>query len=52
MAFAPTFALAAVLLLARTTLSEMDVPTRQALVMTVTSPAERTTAAATTNAAR
>ena len=37
---------------ARTTLSQMDVPTRQALVMTVVTPAERTAAAAVTNAAR
>lgn len=51
-AFAPTFPVAAVLLLARTTLSQMDVPTRQALVMTVVTPAERTAAAAVTNAAR
>lgn len=51
-AFAPTFPVAVVLLLARTTLSQMDVPTRQALVMTVVTPAERTPAAAVTNAAR
>ena len=51
-AFAPTFLIAAVLLLARTTLSQMDVPTRQALVMTVVTPGERTAAAAVTNAAR
>jgi hypothetical protein len=51
-AFAPTFAAAAVLLLARTTLSQMDVPTRQALVMTAVSPQDRTAAAAVTNAAR
>jgi len=51
-AFAPTFPVAAVLLLARTTLSQMDVPTRQALVMTVVTPPERTAAAALTNAAR
>ena len=51
-AFAPTFAVAAVILLVRTTLSQMDVPTRQALVMAVTAPAERTDAAAVTNAAR
>jgi len=44
--------MAAVLLLARTMLSQMDVPTRQALVMTVTTPPERTAAAAATNAAR
>ena len=40
------------LLLARTTLSQIDVPTRQALVMTVVIPAERTAAAAVTNASR
>lgn len=51
-AFAPSFPVAVVLLLARTTLSQMDVPTRQALVMTVVTPAERTPAAAFTNAAR
>src|SRR5579875_913577 len=51
-AFAPSFPVAAVLLLARATLSQMDVPTRQALVMTVVAPAERTAAAAVTNAAR
>jgi len=51
-AFVPTFPIAAVLLLARTTLSQMDVPTRQALVMSVVTPDERTAAAAVTNAAR
>jgi MFS family permease len=51
-AFAPTFEVAVVLLLARTTLSQMDVPTRQALVMSVVTPDERTMAAAVTNAAR
>jgi MFS family permease len=51
-AFAPTFPVAAGLLLARTTLSQMDVPTRQALVMTVVTPEERTAASAATNAAR
>jgi MFS family permease len=50
--FAPGFAAAAALLLARTTLSQMDVPTRQALVMTVVTPQERTAAAAVTNASR
>ena len=40
------------LLVARTTLSQMDVPTRQALVMNVVTPEERTAAAAVTNAAR
>jgi hypothetical protein len=39
-------------LLARTTLSQMDVPTRQALVMSVVTPGERTMAAAVTNATR
>jgi len=51
-AFVPSFPAAAALLLARTTLSQMDVPTRQALVMTVVTPPERTAAAAVTNAAR
>lgn len=51
-AFGPSFPVAAALLLARTTLSQMDVPTRQALVMTVVSPDERTAASAVTNAAR
>jgi MFS family permease len=51
-AFAPSFPVAAVLLLARTTLSQMDVPTRQALVMSAVAPAERPAAAALTNAAR
>jgi MFS family permease len=51
-AFAPAFPVAGLLLLARTTLSQMDVPTRQALVMTVVTPAERTAAAAVTNASR
>ena len=51
-AFAPSFPVAVALLLARTTLSQMDVPTRQALVMSVVTPSERTAAAAVTNAAR
>ena len=51
-ALAPTFPVAVVLLLARTSLSNMDVPTRQALVMRVVEPPERTSAAAVTNAAR
>jgi MFS family permease len=51
-AFATSFPVAAGLLLARTTLSQMDVPTRQALVMTVVTRGERTAAAAVTNAAR
>ena len=51
-AFAPTFPIAVGLLLARTSLSQMDVPTRQALVMRLVEPHERTAAAAVTNAAR
>ncbi len=51
-AFAPTFGVAAGLLLARTTLSQMDVPARQALVMAAVTPREQTPAAAVTNAAR
>jgi predicted MFS family arabinose efflux permease len=52
LAFAPSFRVAVVLLLARVALSQMDVPTRQAYVMALVSPAERTAAAATTNSAR
>ncbi len=52
MAFAPTFPVAAALLLCRTTVSQMDTPTRQALVMTMVTPPERMQAAAVTNAAR
>lgn len=51
-AFAPNLSVAVVLVLARTSLSQMDVPTRQALVMSVVRPEERTSAAALTNAAR
>jgi hypothetical protein len=51
-AFAPSFAVASTFLILRTTLSQMDVPTRQALVMRVVTPDERSAAAATTNAAR
>jgi MFS family permease len=40
------------LLLARTCLSQMDVPTRQAYVVALVPPAERTAAAAVTNTAR
>jgi MFS family permease len=52
LAFAPNFRLAVVLLLARVALSQMDVPTRQAYVMALVEPAERTAAAAYTNTAR
>jgi predicted MFS family arabinose efflux permease len=49
---APTLPVAVGLLLARTCLSQMDVPTRQAYVMALVPPAERTAAAAVTNSAR
>ncbi len=52
LAFAPSFPVAVGLLLARVALSQMDVPTRQAYVMVLVTPAERTAAAATTNSAR
>jgi predicted MFS family arabinose efflux permease len=52
LAFAPSFEVAVVLLFARVALSQMDVPTRQAYVMALVSPTERTAAAATTNSAR
>lgn len=52
MAFAPTLPVAVALLLARVALSQMDVPTRQAYVMALVEPQERTAAAAYTNTAR
>ena len=51
-AFAPNLATAIFLLLARFALSQMDVPTRQAYVVGVVDPSERTAAAAYTNVAR
>lgn len=51
-AFAPSFVVAAGLLLARSALSQMDVPTRQAYVMTLVGPEERTAATAYTNTVR
>jgi MFS family permease len=51
-AFAPTLPAAIGLLLARVVLSQMDVPTRQAYVMALVEPDERTPAAAYTNTAR
>src|SRR6266516_2960835 len=51
-AFAPTFPLAAALLLARQALSQMDVPTRQAYTMALVAPEERTAAASVTSLAR
>ena len=51
-ALAPTEAVAIALLLGRVALSQMDVPTRQAFVVAVVHPDERTAAAGTTNGAR
>jgi len=51
-AFAPTFPLAAVFLLLRQALSQMDVPTRQAYTMALVAPQERTAAASVTSLAR
>jgi predicted MFS family arabinose efflux permease len=51
-AFAPNLASAIALLLGRFLLSQADVPTRQAYVMAVVEPSERTAAAAYTNTAR
>jgi MFS family permease len=51
-AFAPNLESAIAVLLARFALSQMDVPTRQAYVMAVVDPSERTAAAAYTNTAR
>ena len=51
-AFAPTFPIAAMLLLLRQTLSQMDVPTRQAYTMALVAPEERTAAASVTSLAR
>lgn len=51
-AFAPTFAVATVLLLLRQALSQMDVPTRQAYTMALVAPEERTAAASVTSLAR
>jgi len=51
-AWAPNLGVAIGLLLARTALSQMDVPTRQAYVMALVEPDERTAAAAYTNTAR
>ena len=51
-AFAPNLTTAYVLLLALFAVSQIDVPTRQAYVVAVVDPTERTAAAAYTNAAR
>lgn len=49
---APDLTIAAALLLARSVLSQMDVPARQAYLAALVDPAERTAAAGYTNAAR
>jgi MFS family permease len=51
-AFAPSLDIAVVLLFGRAMLGQMDVPTRQAYVMALVDPDERTAAAAYTNTAR
>jgi MFS family permease len=51
-AFAPTFPIAAALLLVRQALSQMDVPTRQAYTMALVDPEERTAAASVTGLSR
>jgi MFS family permease len=51
-AFAPNLETAIALLVGRFALSQMDVPTRQAYVVAVVDPSERTAAAAYTNSAR
>src|SRR5439155_3628261 len=51
-AVAPTFPIAAALLLLRQALSQMDVPTRQAYTMALVAPEERTAAASVTSLAR
>lgn len=51
-AFAPDFAVAAVLFLVREALVEMDVPTRQSYIMAVVQPHERTYASGVTSLVR
>jgi sugar phosphate permease len=51
-AFAPTALLAIIFYLARMALSQMDVPTRQAFIVTVVKEKERTAAAGITNISR
>jgi len=50
--FMPTLPLAVAMLLARFSISQMDVPARQAYVVALVDPAERTAAASYTNTAR
>ncbi len=51
-AFAPTFLVAIIAYLARMSLSQMDVPTRQSYIVAVVSPDERVAAAGITNTSR
>lgn len=51
-AIAPTFQIALILFLARMSLSQMDVPTRQAYIVAVVEENERTAAAGITNTSR
>ncbi|MGI0055125.1 MAG: MFS transporter [Thermoplasmata archaeon] len=51
-AFAPTLFLAGVLWVARSLISQMDVPTRQSFIQAIVAPGERTAAAGYTTAAR
>ena len=51
-AFAPSFAVAAILFLLREALVQMDVPTRQSYLMAVVAPEERTLASGITNLVR
>src|SRR5260370_24890913 len=51
-AFAPTFLIAATLLLLRQMLSQMDIPTRQAYTMALVEPSEPTAAASVPSLAR
>jgi len=50
--FMPSWPLAALMLLGRSALSQMDVPTRQAYTMALVAPGERAAAAGLTNAVR
>lgn len=50
--FTPVLPIAVILLLARSALSQMDVPARQAYIVTMVDPGERTAAVAHTNTAR
>jgi hypothetical protein len=51
-AFAPSFAVAAVLFLIREGLADMDVPTRQSYVLAVVEPSERTVVSGVTTLVR